>query len=182
MVKKVKNNKKRSVQIRNKNKNLISININSHNKRKGGSSGPRPSGHPTVIMSAPHVPYIPTDTGSRDIYPALADIKEKLAIQAKHSQDVINTIGSAPNDITHLNSVKVAPEDNQSVSSLNDYHAPVHPLPQQKPPAPPSPYTPLAEFDVRKKIPNPTGKGQPILVGGQAYKKYVKMGLIKDIE
>ena len=197
MPKKIKNNKKRSVQIRNKNKNSIHININSNNKRRGTSSGGQrqQSSHPTIIMSAPHVPYIPTDSGTSNLYPILSDIKERLTIQAKQPQQVKEFVGvnepvaEVKPERNTPSIVKVAPEDKSiskyydtnSIASINDIHSPIYPMKPAKPPALPSPYTPAKELDGRPRIPNPSGKGASILVGGAAYLKYVKQGLIKDI-
>ena len=95
MAKKKINNKKRSVQLKNKNKNNINININSNNKRKGGSSGGQrqQSSHPVIIQSSPHVPYLPADTGTHNLYPILSDIKERLTAQAKQPQEVKEFVG-----------------------------------------------------------------------------------------
>ena len=214
MPKKVKNNKKRSIQIKNKNKNSIHININSNNKRRGTSSGGQrqQSSHPTIIMSAPHVPYIPTDSGTSNLYPILSDIKERLAIQAKQPQQVKEFVGvNEPEPITVYknpsssadNSLKRNIEtvgrnffntlDNlnkpkrgdkrggytSDSSSSNEF--PIDTRLETLRNEAPSPYTPIKTLDNRPRIPNPSGKGIPILVGGPTYNKYLKAGIIKDI-
>ena len=118
MPKKIKNNKKRSVQIRNKNKNSIHININSNNKRRGTSSGGQrqQSSHPTIIMSAPHVPYIPVESGASNLYPLLSDIKERLTIQAKRPQEVKEFVGSTSEPAIEIKKeVPVYPVKNEPV-------------------------------------------------------------------
>lgn len=112
MPKKVKNNKKRSVQIRNKNKNAnsIQININSNNRRKGGgTSRPQQPAHSSIIMSVPHVPHIPTDTGTQHLYPMLNDIRERLEAKAKQPQEVKEIVGGGE-DATIIKSGPVKPE------------------------------------------------------------------------
>ena len=215
MPKKIKNNKKRSVQIKNKNKNSIHININSNNKRRGTSSGGQrqQSSHPTIIMSAPHVPYIPTDSGTSNLYPILSDIKERLTIQAKRPEAVKDFVGvNEPEPITvyktpsssadnslkrnieavgrnflntldNLNKPKRGDkwgEYTSDSSSSNEF--PVDTRFETLRNQAQSPYTPIKQFDNRPRIPHPLGRKGTILVGGDAYKKYVKDKVIKNIE
>jgi hypothetical protein len=189
-------NKKKKIVVnknKNKNKNSIHITINSNNKKRvvnGGAKKQNPS--PTIIVSQPSVPSIPSHTVN-NYYPNIPEVRERLEIQAKNTPTEVK-VGEINQDITPLKKVKVAPEDKSilkpydlnSVNSLNDEFAPIFPLPSlsgvSKPPPLPSPYTPIKKIDDRPRIANPTGRGIPILVGGAAYKRYVNMGLIKDIQ
>ena len=153
---------------KNKNKNQINININSHNKRKSSPRAPKQPNNTSIVVSTPHVPYIPQDNGLQHIYPILQNIHEKVSQQIKPSssnnevnevRDIISNIDNSLQDIERTKSKlkeKLKPpttatpngyfsEDSEAGFSPLRFVSP-RPRPVNKPPTSQSPYKQSANF------------------------------------
>lgn len=146
---------------RNKNKNQINININSNNKRRRAPTPKQPN-NTSIIVSTPHVPYIPQDNGLNNIYPILQNIHEKVSQQIQPSSgtneinELRDMISNMDNTIQNIESTKSKMNKAKKTSgyaSETDSEAGYNPFgfvsPRANPanvPTAPSPYKESANF------------------------------------
>ena len=138
---------------KNKNKNQINININSHNKRRNAPRVPKQPNNTSIIVSTPHVPYIPQDNGLQHIYPILQNIHEKVSQHdVNEVRDILSNIDNSIQNIERTKS-KMNKARNSGYLS-EDIEAGFSPLrfvsprprPVNKPPTVQSPYKESADF------------------------------------